>query len=85
LWLNDRVAKHWNILQYDGPHTRRIRKLVEGNPKQGDSAIRFAQYRTGMTLAEYVAACDGLSVPNYALFDVTFDSDPRRRLIELYD
>jgi hypothetical protein len=38
-----------------------------------------------MTVAEYLAACDKLSVPNYALYDLTWDSDPSRRLIELYD
>jgi len=83
--LNEPVPRHWNIPAYEGPSTRRIRKLVEGNPKRGASAIRFAQYRTGMTVAEYLADCDGLSVPNNALFDLTWDTDPKRRLIELYD
>lgn len=76
---------HWNIPAYDGPLTKRIRKMVPGNPKRGDSAVRFAQYRTGMTVAEYVAACEALELPNYALYDVTWDSAPERRLIELYD
>jgi hypothetical protein len=39
----------------------------------------------GMTVADYISACDSLEVPNDAVFDVTGDSDPRRRLIELYD
>lgn len=77
--------KHYGTAAYEGSLTRRIRKVVEGNPKRGDSAMRFAQYRTGMTVAEYVLACEGLCVPNYALFDITNDSDPKRRLIEMYD
>jgi hypothetical protein len=79
------MPTHWNIPEYDRPHSRRIRKLVEGNPKRGDSAVRFAQYRTGMTVGEYLAACERLDVPNYALYDLMWDSDPKRRLIELYD
>jgi hypothetical protein len=38
-----------------------------------------------MTVADYISACDSLVVPNYAVFDLTWDSDPRRKLIELYD
>jgi hypothetical protein len=38
-----------------------------------------------MTVADYISACNGLEVPNYALFDITWDTDPRRRFIELYD
>jgi hypothetical protein len=76
---------HWGIPAYDGPSTRHIRKLVDGNPKRGAAAIRFAQYRTGMTVSEYILECEALDVPNYAIFDITWDSDPRRRLIELYD
>jgi hypothetical protein len=79
------MPTHWNIPAYDGPHTRRIRKLVEGNPKRGDAAIRFAQYRTGMTVAEFITLCEKLDVPNYAVYDLTWDSDPKRRFIELYD
>lgn len=79
------MPTHWNIPPCDGPHTRRIRKLVEGNPKRGDAAVRFAQYRTGMTVAEFILACEKLEVPNYAVYDLTWDSEPKRRLIELYD
>ena len=79
------MPTHWNIPAYDGPQTRRIRKLVEGNPKRGDAAIRFAQYRSGMTVAEFINACHKLEVPNYAVYDLTWDSDPKRRFIELYD
>jgi hypothetical protein len=78
-------TKHWGIPAYDGPESRRIRKLVEGDPKRGAAAVRFAQYRTGMTVQEYVAACDNLTVPNYAIYDITWDTDAKRRLIELYD
>jgi hypothetical protein len=38
-----------------------------------------------MTVGEFILACEGLGVPNYAVFDITWDSDPRRRFIELYD
>jgi hypothetical protein len=77
--------KIWGIPAYEGPTSRHIRKLAVGNPKRGAAAIRFAQYRTGMTVADYVLACEKLEVPNYAIFDITWDSDPSRRLIELYD
>ncbi len=77
--------KHWGVPAYDGPDTRRIRKVVAGNPKRGDAAVRFAQYRTGMTVREYIAACETLGVPNYAIYDLTWDSAPERRRIELYD
>jgi len=79
------VSRHYGIPAYDGPLTRRIRKIAEGNPKRGDSANRFAQYRTGMTVGEDIAACDALGVPSYARYDITFEADPKRRLIELYD
>jgi hypothetical protein len=74
----------WGVPAYDGPHSRRIRKCREENPMRGQAAIRFAQYRTGMTVAEYIEACDALPLPNYALFDITWDTDPRRQFIELY-
>jgi hypothetical protein len=32
-----------------------------------------------------VRPSDGLDVPNYAVFDITWDSDPKRKLIELYE
>jgi hypothetical protein len=79
------AKKLWGIPAYDGPTRRRIRKIVAGNPKRGDAAIRFAQYRDGMTVGEFILACEGLGVPNYAVFDITWDSDPRRRFIELSD
>jgi hypothetical protein len=63
----------------------RIRKIADGNPKRGAAATRFDLYRNGMTVNEYVLACEGLAVSNYALFDITWDSDQKRRLIELYD
>jgi hypothetical protein len=75
----------YRIPAYDGPTSLRIRKLVRGNPKKGNSRIRFAQYFTGMTVQEYIHACDALDIPNHALFDITWDTDPKRRFIELYD
>jgi hypothetical protein len=79
------AKRHWGIPAYDGPLTRRIRKLVSGNPKRGAARLRFDEYFDGMTVADYISACDSLDVPNYAVFDITWDSDQRRRLIELYD
>lgn len=72
---------HWGIPAYNGPLTCRIRKLVPGNPKRGAARLRFNQYRDDMTVAAYISACDSLDVPNYALFDITRDRDPRRQLI----
>lgn len=37
-----------------------------------------------MTVQQYCDACSKLFVPNYALFDITWDTDTGRRLIELY-
>jgi hypothetical protein len=75
------------IPAYEGPQSRRIRVLVPQNPKRiaSKSAIRFSQYRTGMTVQEYIQACDRLGIPNHALFDITWDTDANRRFIELYD
>jgi hypothetical protein len=75
---------HWGITAYDGPITRRIRKVINGNPKRGAAAVRFNQYRSGMTVGEFIAACEKLEVPNYAVFDITW-GDPKRKFIELYD
>jgi len=38
------------------PDTWRIRLVAEGNPKRGKSAERFALYRDGMTVGEYLDA-----------------------------
>jgi len=77
------AVKHYGIPAYEGPRSRHIRKLVKVNPKRGDSRSRFDQYRTGMTVQEYIYACESLGVPNYALFDITWDT--QRNFIELYD
>lgn len=79
------VKKLFGIPAYDGPTSRRIKMLVRANAKKGAAAIRFAQYRDGMTVQEYIQACDGLDVANYALFEVTWDSDPKRGFIALSD
>jgi hypothetical protein len=78
-------AKYFGIPAYDGPLTRRVRKLIGGNPKRGASKIRFAHYRTGMTVAEHIQKCEASGVPNRAVFDLTWDSDPKRRFVEFYD
>lgn len=76
---------HWGIRAYEGSESRRIRVIRIQNPKRGKAAIRYAQYRTGMTVREYVQACEALTVPNYAIFDITWDTDPKRGFIELCD
>ena len=40
----------------DALHARVITLLVAENPKRGASAQRYALYRTGMTVGEYLAA-----------------------------
>lgn len=79
------MKKHFGIPAFEGSKVLRIRKIVDGNPKRGAAAIRFARYRTGMTVEEFCLACEKLDVPNLALFDITWDRDPKRRYIELYD
>lgn len=76
---------HFRIPAYDGPLHRRIRLLVKANPKRGKAALRFAKYRDGMTVEEYIRACEDVGTPNYAIFDITWDTDPKRKFIELYD
>jgi len=76
---------HFRIPAYDGPLRRRIRLLVKANPKRGKAALRFAKYRDGMTVEEYIRACEDVGTPNYAIFDITWDRDPKRKFIELYD
>jgi hypothetical protein len=36
-----------------------------------------------MTIQEYIEACEGLNVPNYALSDINWDLE--RRFISLYE
>jgi hypothetical protein len=76
---------HWNVPAYEGSLSRRIRILVSENPKEAgsDSSVRFDQYRAGMTIQEYIDACDKLNVPNYALSDITWDAE--RHFIALDD
>jgi hypothetical protein len=76
---------HWKCPPYEGPLTRRIRKLISHNPKRAgfNSEMRFDQYRTGMTIQEYIEACESLNLPNYALSDINWDLE--RRFISLYE
>jgi hypothetical protein len=32
-----------------------------------------------MTVGEFILACEDLDVQSYAIFDITWDSDPKRR------
>jgi hypothetical protein len=71
---------HFRIPAYDGPLRRRIRLLVKANPKRGKAALRFAKYRDGMTVEEYIRACEDVGTPNYAIFDITWDTDPKKKI-----
>jgi len=75
----------FGIPAYTGPLDRRIRLLVKANPKKGKAALRFAKYRDGMTIEEYLSACEAVGPPKHAIFDITWDTDPKRKFIELYD
>jgi hypothetical protein len=81
---NDKKA-HWKVPPYEGSLDRRIRLLVSPNPKQAKSAaaLRFGEYRSGMTIKAYIEACERLDVPNYALSDIHWDLE--RGFISLYD
>jgi hypothetical protein len=74
---------YFRIPEYEGPLSRKIRKIVAGNPKKGKSALRFALYRTGMTVQDYIRSCDEIGMANLALFDITWDTE--RKFIELRD
>lgn len=52
-------------------------------PQEAGSKVkeRYALYRTGMTVAEYVEACKNTRSPQYALNDINWDS--RAGFIEL--
>jgi hypothetical protein len=79
------ARKLFGIPAYNDSSNRRIRLLVARNPKRGASRLRYDQYKDGMTVGEYIKACDVLGIPNYAKHDIVWDSDPKRKFIELYD
>lgn len=63
---------------------RRIKLLQPLNPKRGKSALRYAQYVDGMTIAEYIAACVSKGLVDsgtHCRADV--DWDVKRKFIEL--
>ena len=43
------------------------------NPKAKASAVRFAKYVNGGTVAQYIAACAGLATPRVCLQDLAWD------------
>ena len=52
-----------------------IHLLVKENPKRGDSATRFAYYRNGITVEDYVARCvKGGASSSLARADLRWDS-----------
>jgi hypothetical protein len=59
-----------------------IRVLVNENPKRGDSRTRFARYKTGMKVADYVARCVKAGNPaSLARADLRWDTE--RKLIAI--
>lgn len=79
------TRKYFGIPAYEGSLSRRIRVLRKTNPKRGKSAARYALYRDGMTIAEYIKACESRNEGRLALFDITWDTDRKRRFVELVD
>jgi len=75
-----RAESHPNNVQALG-HVHRdsnriIRLLIDHNPKKQRSAVRFAQYRDGMTVYEYRMACraaQGGDAYQVAEADIDFD------------
>jgi hypothetical protein len=52
-----------------------IRLLVKENPKRGESASRFAYYRDGITVDDYVARCVKAGKPSsLARADLRWDT-----------
>jgi hypothetical protein len=52
-----------------------IQLLVKENPKRGDSATRFAYYRNGITVENYVAQCVKAGAPSsLARADLRWDT-----------
>jgi hypothetical protein len=53
-----------------------IHLLVKENPKRGDSATRFAYYRGGITVEDYVARCVKAGAPSsLARADLRWDTE----------
>lgn len=69
--------------KWRGDLRTKIRLIAVNNPKRQGSKVkeRYALYRTGMTVAEYVEACKNTRSPQYALNDINWDS--RAGFIEL--
>lgn len=55
--------------------TDSVIELVKPNPKQSGSKCyqRYAKYRNGMTVRQYVYACEGCPRPNDAWIDLNWD------------
>jgi hypothetical protein len=57
------------------PTAKVIRLLVKENPKRGESASRFAYYRNGMPIEDYVARCVKAGKPSsLARADLRWDT-----------
>ena len=63
--------------KWQGDLRTTIRLIEVNNPKRqaSKSRDRYALYRTGMTVAEYVEACKNTRSPQYALNDINWDED----------
>jgi hypothetical protein len=79
------TKKLFGVPEYEGPMSRRIRVLAKNNPKRKGSKayLRFDQYKDGLTIADYIRACDKLPGAEYALIDISWDKE--HKFIELYD
>jgi hypothetical protein len=73
-----KVTKRWK-----GDPATTIRVLTRQNPKLEGSkaAYRYDLYKSGMTVAQYVKACEGVPRGQDALLDIAWDLD--KRFIEL--
>lgn len=77
--------RFFGIPEYEGSVTKRITRIVVPNPKRNGSKsrIRFSLYQNGMTISDYVRACETVGESDLALFDITYDLE--HGFIELSD
>lgn len=70
--INDKVTKRWK-----GDPSTTIRVRIRQNPKREGSkaAERFDLYRDGMTVAQYVKACESAPRGQDALLDIAWDQE----------
>lgn len=65
------------------PEIKDDKGAVKLNPKRGKAATRFALYKDGMTVKDYIAACVAKGdKPGVATADLKFDSERNFIVIE---